>query len=138
VRYPAVAAVGGAVYVAGGALATTEGTAGGAQTAAVQRFDPSTGKVTVVGSLPAPLAHAMAFEHNGALYVAGGHRRDGATDTIVRFDVRTGKRTLVGRLPQPLSDAGVVEIGGRVFLVGGESRAGPGAPTNAVVRLLFA
>jgi N-acetylneuraminic acid mutarotase len=132
VRYPAVAAVAGQVYVVGGALATTEGTAAGAQTAAVQRFDPRSGKVTVVATLPAPLAHAMAFGIGDALYVAGGRRGATAVRAIDEIDLRTGRTTVVGRLPQAVSDAGVAVVGDGVWLVGGET-SGPGAPTSAVV-----
>jgi N-acetylneuraminic acid mutarotase len=134
VRYPAVAAVGGQVYVIGGALATTEGTASGAQTAAVQRFDPGTGKVKVVGSLPRPLAHAMAFAVNGNLYVAGGRHGSTATAAIVRIDVTNARTTAVGSLPRPLSDAAVAAVDGRVWLVGGET-AGPSAPSNALIQV---
>lgn len=134
VRYPAVAAVGKDVYVVGGALATTEGTASGAQSNAVQRVDPSTGKATVIGHLPAPLAHAMAFSLGGALYVAGGRHGATATAAIERVDLSSGHATRVGSLPRAESDAGVAVTAGAAWLVGGET-SGPAAPTNTVLRL---
>jgi len=134
VRYPAVAAVGGAVYVVGGALATTEGTSTGAQTDAVQRVDLSTGRATVIGRLPAALAHAMAFALGGSLYVAGGRHGSVATAAIERIDLQTGRATRVGSLPRAESDAGVAVADGAAWLVGGEATS-PSAPTNTVLRL---
>jgi hypothetical protein len=137
VRYPAVAAVGGEVYVVGGALATTEATASGAQTAAVQRFDPGTGKVQVIGRLPRPIAHAMAFAVGASLYVAGGRHGPTATATVVRIDLTTAKTTVVGSLPLPLSDAAVAQADGNVWLVGGET-GGPSAPSNRLIEMVVA
>jgi N-acetylneuraminic acid mutarotase len=134
VRYPALAAVGGQLYVVGGALATTEGTANGAQTDAVQRVDPASGQTTVIGHLPAPLAHAMAFSLGGFLFVAGGRHGAVATSAIERIDVRTGRATRVGSLPLAESDAGVAVVSGAAWLVGGET-SGPGAPVSTVLRL---
>ena len=134
VRYPAVAAVGGAVYVVGGALATTEGTASGAQTADVQRIDVTTGKVTIVGRLAQPLAHATAFALGGALYVAGGRHGATATSAVVRIDLRTGAATRVASLPHGLSDAAAAVVGSTAYLVGGET-SGPAAPASTVLAL---
>lgn len=135
VRYPAVAAVGGEVYVLGGALATTEGTASGAQTAAVQRFDPGTGKVTVIGHLPRAIAHAMAFTLDGNLYLVGGRHGPTATAAIMRIALTNARATVVGSLPQALSDAAVAVVGGQVWLVGGET-SGPSAPSNRLLQLV--
>ena len=137
VRYPAVTAFDGAVWVVGGDLATTTGTTGGAQTAAIQRFDPATGRTTVVGRLPQPLGHAMAFTLGGRLFVAGGRSAAGATDTVWSIDPTDGAVHRAGRLPQPRSDAAVVNVGDSVWLVGGE-RTGPLAPLRSVVRVRLA
>ena len=134
VRYPAVAAVGGAVFVVGGELATTAGTTGGPQSDAIQRFDPSTGRTTVVGHLPHPLGHAMAFVLGGRLFVAGGLRSSTATDRVWSVDPQSGRVRAAGRLPQPLSDAAVVPVDDAVWLLGGE-RTGPLAPLRSVLRI---
>ncbi|MBO0866875.1 MAG: hypothetical protein J2P16_17585, partial [Mycobacterium sp.] len=68
VRYPAVAAQGGELYVFGG-----EGMSGnGHDMAAIQRVDITHGRTTVVGQLPFPLTGAAAFTLHGQIYVAGG------------------------------------------------------------------
>ena len=134
VRYPAVAAVGGAVYVVGGELATTEGTLAGGQTSAVQRVDPRTGRVTVVGHLSRPLGHATAFSVGGRLFVAGGRHGATATSSLVVVDPATGHDRRIASLPYVVSDAGVAVSGATAWLVGGET-SGPAAPVATVLAL---
>ena len=130
-RYPAVVAYRGAVWVFGGEQATTDGTSGGPETSAIQRFDPSSGRTTIVGHLPKQMGHAMAFTLGGSLYVAGGRSAGVARDQILRIDPATGHSTRVGRLPYAESDAGVVEGPSTVWLIGGET-AGPTEPQRKV------
>jgi len=70
VRYPAVAAVGSAVYLFGGLIAGDEYS--GTFTSAIQRVYLPTGKARIVGHLSTPLAHAMAAVVAGRVYVLGG------------------------------------------------------------------
>lgn len=132
VRYPAVVAYRGAVWVLGGELATTEGTNGGPETSAIQRFDPSSGRTTVVGHLPKQMGHAMAFTLGGSLYVAGGRSAGVARDQILRINPSNGHSTRVGRLPYAESDAGVVIGTSTVWLIGGET----GGPTEPQTKVL--
>lgn len=135
VRYPAVATFGGQVYVLGGQLATTEATSTGAQSDVVQRFDPRTGRTTIVGHLRRTLGHAMAFALAGRLYVAGGRHGTTATARIRRIDIgdRGVRTSPAGRLPFALSDAAVVAQGRLgVVLVGGET-TGPYAPQRTII-----
>jgi hypothetical protein len=134
VRYPAATAAAGAVWVVGGQLATTESTRTGGQTDNIQRFDPATGRTTVVGHLPAPLGHATAFTLGGAVYVAGGRTGTRASRTVWRIDPATGRATVAGRLPVACSDMAAVVIGTSAWLIGGET-TGPTAPLRAVVRV---
>jgi hypothetical protein len=137
VRYPAVAAAGGAVWVLGGDLATSTGSAGGPQTDAIQRLDPSTGRVTVVGRLPHAMGHAAAFVLGGQLFIAGGRVGTGPSNRIWRVDTRTGRVTPAGRLPAAASDMAAVAVGGRVLLIGGET-SGPAAPLRSIVAVTIA
>ena len=114
VRYGAVAAFGGAVYVFGGS--TTRG-----DTDAVQRIDPVTGAVRVVGHLPRPVSEATAFVLGGRILVAGGMRAGRPTAAILAFSAATGHASAVGRLPEAVADAGVALIGTTAYLVGGET-----------------
>lgn len=131
VRYAAVAANHGSIYVFGGQLATTEGTAGLGQSRLVQRVDPHTGRTAVVGKLPWGIGHAMAFTIGGRLYLAGGRRGTTATSRIWQVDPATARLRPVGRLPRAISDSAVVQLGDRVVLIGGET-TGPFAPQRTV------
>lgn len=144
VRYPAVAAVGGKLYVFGGEAISGRGADHPVDD--IQMVDPETHSASVVSHLPEPLEASAAFVLGGQVYLAGGDSttsqpsRPGVgttqlpsplstsssgglstVSTIWAFDLRT-KRTLVaGGLQVPVSHAGVAELGSRAWLVGGES-----------------
>jgi serine/threonine-protein kinase PknK len=119
VRYPAVAALGSAVYVFGGLISGGEYT--GTFTSAIQRISLPSGSAKIVGHLPTPLAHAMAAVVNGRIYVLGGSAPAGPSAAIRRFDPASSRITLAGRLPRPLTDAAIATIGRTVYLLGGIS-----------------
>ena len=124
-RYAGVATLGGRIYVVGGV--TPRGTS-----PAILAFDPRTGSVRRVGSLPRPVAHAALVALGRSLYLIGGTDAAGAPlATIVRIDPRTGTTARAGSLPRPLADAGAVASGGAIIVVGGESRA----PTADVLEI---
>jgi hypothetical protein len=134
VRYAAVTATPGALWIIGGQLATTESTRSGGQTSDLQRVDLSTGRVSIAGRLPATLGHAAAFTLRGAIYVVGGRSGDTASARIWRVDPATAKVAVAGRLPMAYSDMAAVVIDGAAWLVGGEA-GGPNAPLRTIVRL---
>jgi outer membrane protein assembly factor BamB len=107
-RYAGVASLDGMVYVAGGI--TTSGTSN-----AVYRFDPGTGSVEQVATLPRPVAHAPLVALGGSLYLLGG---DGS-DAVWRIEPGGGV-SLAGHLPQPLANAAAVALGRSVYLFGGD------------------
>ncbi len=144
VRYPAVAAVDGKVYVFGGEAITGKGA--GQPVSDIQMIDPATGRASVIAQLPEPLEAAAAVVLNGQIYVAGGdsstpqHVVTGAgttqlspavsavgsgglttVDTIWAFNTVTKRMLAAGRLQVPISHAGVAVLGQRAWLVGGES-----------------
>jgi outer membrane protein assembly factor BamB len=106
-RYAGVASLDGQVYVAGGI--TTGGTS-----SAVYRFDPSTGVVAQVATLPRPVAHAPLAALGGSLYLIGG-----GTSAIERIGA-DGSVSLAGRLPGPLANAAAVTVGGAIYVFGGD------------------
>ncbi|GEM_PF-42606 len=119
-RYPAVAAAGGRIVIAGGT------TPDGAATSLVQAFDPSTGKVSVVGHLPAATTHAAGGTLGDTAYVIGG--RGTATGTpvarIVAVDPVGRRVHLAGALPAALSDSTAVSLNDHIVLAGGRGPAG--------------
>ena len=114
VRYPAVAEAGGLVYVIGGVGAT-------ADRSEIQRIDPFTGEVVVIGRMPEPISHASAISIEGRLLVLGGRTAREAQDAIWQVDLGTGATHLVGRLPQPVSDFATAVIDQTGYLIGGEA-----------------
>jgi large repetitive protein len=124
-RYAAVAATGSRVIVAGGsteAVGSTEAHA----SRAILSFDPSTGRVTRIGSLPAPLTHASAASLDGIVYVIGGRGSapNSQTAAILAIDPANGRVRHAGTLVRPLSDAAVATVGGHILIAGGQSAAG--------------
>lgn len=113
VRYPALAASDGVLWLFGGT------TGDGRTTDVVQRVDLNSGTAQVVGHLPVPVSHAAGFALGTAVYLAGGRTASGTrTDAIWRI-APDGTATRVGTLPAALSDAGVAVSGGSAYLVGG-------------------
>lgn len=124
VRYPAVVAVDGTLWVFGGDLGTTD-------TDVIQSLDLRTGAATVAGHLAAPVGHASAFVLNGSIWVVGGRAGGAPSANIRRFDPRTRTISLTGTLPVPVRDSAVAVVGGTAYLLGGQSPD----PTNNVVLL---
>jgi N-acetylneuraminic acid mutarotase len=118
-RYAAVAAADSKVIIAGGSTET--GTS-----RAILSFDPVTGLLRRIGSLPGPLTHASAASLNGAIYVIGGRSSvSGAqTASILAIDPGNGRAHRAGTLARPLSDAAVAAVGGQIILAGGQSTNG--------------
>lgn len=126
-RYPAVAALGTTVVIAGG-------TAAGGASSAVYLLDTQTNRVRLAGRLPAARAHAQAFALGGAVYVAGGVDASGAiTGTVTRIDPATGRIAAVAGAVA-VSDAATVGLPTSALLVGGVTSAG----TTGTVRRLVA
>lgn len=117
VRGPAVAVVGTTVFVFGGVISGADTT--GTFSSDVQAYNITTGRTRVVGTLPAPLAHARAAVLGDQVYVLGGRTPAGPTAAIQRFDSRIEALTMAGTLPRPVADAAGATIGGTVYLAGG-------------------
>jgi len=146
VRYPAVAALGGQIFVFGGQAITGPGA--GAPVSTIQAVSPARHTSAVIGHLPEPLAGAVAVTLGNELFVAGGEstvaqrltpgvgttqlgraaQAPGAgptstatVSTVWAFDP-TRKRLLpAGRLQVPVSHAAVAVAGSTAWIVGGES-----------------
>ena len=84
-------------------------------------LDTATGRASIIGRLPGPLAHASAIELGGRIYVLGGRLDGSTTDQILRFDPARGTAAPVGRLPYPVQNAAAGVAGGVGYLIGGLS-----------------
>ena len=127
VRYPAVATAGDTIYAFGGEMAS------GHPTDAIQAIGVSTGRVSVIGHLPGPLAHASAISLGGQIYVLGGTAGGRTSAMMLRFDPSKGRATPAGQLPGPVTNAAAATLGGTGYLVGG---IGPsGSPLGSVIAI---
>jgi hypothetical protein len=161
VRYPAVAALAGQVFVFGGQAVT--GPHAGAPVDVIQAINPARHSAAVIGHLPEPLTGAVAVTVGGELFVAGGQSpaahppvpglgmtqlsrgetsRGAGTEasssatttvsTIWAFDPATKRLLPAGHLQVPVSHAAVAVTGATAWIIGGES----GGALVAAVQML--
>jgi outer membrane protein assembly factor BamB len=123
VRYPAVAALDGKLYVFGGEWNNVA-------SKAIQVIDTATG-AEQTSTLPEARTQASAFTLGGAIYLTGGLVGSAPSADILRFDPRTQRFTAMGSLPNPVADAASAVADGVAYLVGGESNA----PMSGIVVL---
>lgn len=133
VRYPAVAAADGRIYVFGGKTAS-------GQTDAIQMCDPATHTITTIGHFPAPIGHAVAFTLGGTIYVAGGRVSNASSDSgnnissqVWSFDPAGATVTPAGTLPYGVADTGAATIGPNAYIVGGENQSDAALATVTVL-----
>jgi hypothetical protein len=151
VRYPAVAATGGRIYVFGGEAISSAGAGGPVNV--IQVINPRRHTATIVGHLPIPLEGAAAVTIGTQIYLAGGESSvtqavtpgvgttqlgpppsganpgAGATSATDTADVVPGNgTTTTGRLLA--SNSGSATTSSTAPLAGGES--GPTTPTSTV------
>ena len=87
--------------------------------AAIESYDPSTNRWTVVGALPQPRNHVMGFAIGAAVCVAGG--RAPTSGRVDCFDTNQHMLFRLGNLPVATSGGGAVTCpSGEAIVVGGE------------------
>lgn len=137
VRYPAVTALDGMIFVFGGE-STPGGTTSqfatptglttpppGQEVAVVQEIDPRAHTARVVGYLPHAVQGAAAFDLGGHLFLAGGDSNAPGSaptsgTTIWSFDPSTDAFHVAGHLAEPVAYAAAVVEGSTAWLLGGE------------------
>jgi hypothetical protein len=127
VRYAAVAALGGRIYLFGGQA--VGGPTDGAPVDDIQTVDPQSGRTQIVGHLPYPLVGASAAVLKGVVYIAGGVSGTRALTGIWAFNPTTSSMLAAGTLPAGVGYSAVTVLGGRAWLIGGEVN---GRPVNTV------
>ena len=131
VRYPAVVAFHGLIYVFGGEISV------GRPVATVQVVDPRAGTDKLLGHLPMPLSGAAAGVLGGVVYIAGGLTgsvRQAPVNDVFAFDRASGSFLRAGSLAVAVSNAGATVSAGRMLIVGGETSGGTPSASAQVVR----
>lgn len=115
VRYAAVAAVGGKIFVFGGE------TLAGVPVDTIQVVDPARHDARVLGHLPVALGGASAAAFGDAVYLTGGAETSTKNSyAVYAFDTSTSQVLLAGRLRTAVAYAGSAVTAGRLWIVGGE------------------
>lgn len=150
VRYPAVVAAHGTIYVFGGEsqpggttaeYSTPSGSTTpplGQQVAVVQAIEPRTRRAQVVGYLPHGLQGAMAFDLGGHIFLAGGDSyppgaKPRSGSTVWSFDPSSDSFHVAGHLAAPVAYAAVAVKGRSAWLIGGERDGGPVATAQRII-----
>jgi hypothetical protein len=121
----AVAVGSGSSLVIGGGL-----DASGASTSGIFRLDPTSGRLTSLGSVPQPFHDAAGGLLGNRLFVFGGGSSR-SSSAVQAFDLASRRGSIVGHLPHPLSDVASAAIGSIVYLVGGYDDVRPRAEIYA-------
>lgn len=118
-RYAAVSAADGRLIIIGGSTPVRVSDA-------IYSFDPATGRVRRIGTLPEPITHGGAATLGSTVYLVGGRgdATDAQTASVWAIDPLTGKVRAAGHLPQAVSDAGVLTVAHGIVVAGGLTRSG--------------
>lgn len=115
--------LGGDVYVFGGGQVESYDH--------ILRFDPASGRVSVVGHLPQPASDVAVAAIGPTAYIVGGYNGREALDTILAW--RSGASpAVVGRLPRGLRYAAVAASSSQLIIAGGSTASG--GASRAILR----
>jgi N-acetylneuraminic acid mutarotase len=89
----------------------------------ILRYDPSSGNVSQVGTLPSRASDVAVAALGGTAYVVGGYDEVHALDTVVAWRPGAPAR-VVCHLPFGLRYAAVAAVGTRLIIAGGTTAAG--------------
>lgn len=111
---PAMAAIDGKLYVAGGADAH-------GPTGALDVYEPATGLWTSKTSMPTPRSNAGSAIFTGKLYVAGGSNKSGPLATVECYDPSADKWTTFPSLSTPRTHVAAAVLENMLYVLGGNN-----------------
>ena len=117
------ATLGGRVYLFGGGQFSTYDH--------ILAFDPASGTVSAVGTLPRPASDVAVAGDGRTAYVVGGYDGTNSLDTILSYSPGRAPR-VAGHLPVALRYAAVAVAGGGLIIAGGSTPSG--TASDAVYR----
>jgi len=112
---PAVSAIGGKLYVAGG------NTGSGIASRRLDVFDPATNTWTTRAAMPTARVAAAAAVTQGRLYVIGGRNGTTYLDAVEAYDPLTNSWSAPTMMINPRAGLGAAGIGQLIYTVGGRN-----------------
>jgi N-acetylneuraminic acid mutarotase len=128
----AAASDGRYVYVVGGRKLTAA-----ANTAAVQRFDPNTGKWTQLPPVPSPVSDCGVAVVSGQLIVVGGENIGTVFNTVRAFNLAGSTWSNLPPLAAARHGMAVAAIGNTLYAIDGAAAPGHNASTPTLQILTF-
>ena len=128
----AAASDGRYVYVVGGRKLSVA-----VNTAAVQRFDPNTGKWTQLPPVPSPVSDCGVVVVGGRLIVVGGESIGTVFSTVRAFDLTTSTWLTLPSLAAARHGEAVTAIGNTLYAIDGAAQPGHNASTRTLQILPF-
>ena len=108
-----------------------------AETAAVQRFDPSTDQWTQLPAVPSPVSDCGVAIVDGQLIVVGGENIGTVFNTVRAYNLTSSSWSNLPDLAVARHGTAVTAIGNTVYAVDGAADPGHYAPTHTVQTLTF-
>jgi len=113
---PAVAVANGRLYVFGGADYALNG---GASTASVESYDPTTNTWTLRAPMPVARVDGAAVGSNGLIYVMGGSTTNAALASVVAYDPVANTWSTVTPMQTARISLGAAAVNNTVYAIGG-------------------
>ena len=108
-----------------------------ANTAAVQRFDPNTGRWTQLPVVPGKVSDCGVAIVSGRLIVIGGESAGAVFNTVRAYDLTASTWSTLPNLASPRHGLAVAAIGNTLYAIDGAADPGHTASTNTVQTLAF-
>lgn len=120
------------VYAVGGrSLSADE------NTAAFERFDPSSGEWNTLPDMPTPRGSYGAAYIDGRIVAVGGEEPTRVLPTVEMYDIANGKWTTAAPIGTPVHGHVVAAVGSAVYCIGGADRPTHEGPVATVEALEF-
>ena len=120
------------VYTVGGRFLSSD-----KNSAALERFDPGSGKWTNLPGMPTPRGSYGATFIDGRIVVVGGEEPTQVLGVAEMYDVAYGKWSTLPPMPTPRHAEVVAAVGNTVYCIGGANRPTHEGPVATVEALDF-
>ncbi|MGZ4585970.1 MAG: Kelch repeat-containing protein [Mycobacterium sp.] len=120
------------VYTVGGRFLSSD-----KNSAALERFDPGSGKWTNLPGMPTPRGSFGATFIDGRIVAVGGEQPTQVVGVAEMYDIADGKWTTLPPMPTPRHAEVVATVGNTVYCIGGANRPTHEGPVATVEALDF-